>query len=81
MQETWVQSLGWEDALEEIMATQFSILALRVLKDRGAWRAAVRGEEDMTERLSTSQHKHFKKMFLMVLSQTEIAKCLIGNNQ
>ena len=26
MQETWVQSLGWEDSLEEDMATQSSIL-------------------------------------------------------
>ena len=27
MQETWVQSLGWEDALEKGMATQSSVLA------------------------------------------------------
>ena len=27
MQETWVQSLGWEDPLEEEMVTQSSILA------------------------------------------------------
>ena len=26
-QETWVQSLGWEDPLEEEMATHSSILA------------------------------------------------------
>ena len=25
-QEIWVQSLGWEDVLEEEMATQYSIL-------------------------------------------------------
>ena len=30
MWETWVQSLGWEDALEEGMATHSSILAWRV---------------------------------------------------
>ena len=30
MQETWVHSLGWEDPLEEGMATHFSILAWRV---------------------------------------------------
>ena len=36
MQETWVQSLGWEDPLEEDMATHFSILAWRLLIDRGA---------------------------------------------
>ena len=27
MQETWVQSLGWEDLLEKVMATHSSILA------------------------------------------------------
>ena len=30
MQETWVQSLGWEDALEEGKATHSSILAWRI---------------------------------------------------
>ena len=28
--ETWVQSLGWEDALEEEMATHSSILAWKI---------------------------------------------------
>ena len=31
LQETWVQSLGWEDPLEEGMATHTSILAWRIL--------------------------------------------------
>ena len=31
MQETWVQSLGWEDPLEEEMATHSRILAWRIL--------------------------------------------------
>ena len=30
MQETWVPSLGWEDSLEEGMATHSSILAWRI---------------------------------------------------
>ena len=29
-QETWVQSLGWEDPLEEEMATHASILAWKI---------------------------------------------------
>ena len=37
MQETWVQSLGWEDTLERGMATHSSILAWRIPMDRGAW--------------------------------------------
>ena len=43
LQETWVQSLGWEDPLEEGMATHFSTLAWRIPMDRGAWRATVHG--------------------------------------
>ena len=30
VRETWVRSLGWEDALEEGMATHSSILAWRI---------------------------------------------------
>ena len=41
MQETWVQSLGWEDPLEEGMATHFSIPAWRVPMDRRVWQATV----------------------------------------
>ena len=32
--DTWVQSLGWEDSLEEGMETHSSILAQRILMDR-----------------------------------------------
>src|SRR5574338_585392 len=44
MWETWVQSLGWEDPLEEDMATHSSIPAWRIPMDRGAWWATVHGE-------------------------------------
>ena len=37
MQETWVQSLGSEDPLEEYMATHSSNLAWRIPVDKGAW--------------------------------------------
>ena len=40
-QETWVQSLGEEDPLEEGMATHSSILAWRIPMNRRAWQAAV----------------------------------------
>ena len=46
MQETCVQSLGWEDPLEEGMATHSSILAWRIYMDRGAWQATVHGVAD-----------------------------------
>ena len=34
--ETWVRSLGWEDALQEGMATHSNILAWRIPMDREA---------------------------------------------
>ena len=43
MRETWVQSLGWEDLLEEVMANHSSILAWRIPMDRGAWTDTVHG--------------------------------------
>ena len=41
MRETWIRSLGWEDSLEEGMATHSSILAWRIPLERGAWWATV----------------------------------------
>ena len=41
VQETWVRSLGWEDPLEEGLASHSSILIWRIPMDRGAWRAIV----------------------------------------
>ena len=52
MQETLVRFLGWEDPLEEGMASHFSILAWRIPMDRGAWRATVHGVTKSWTRLS-----------------------------
>ena len=43
MQEIWVQSLGWEDALEKDMATYSSILAWRIPWTEEPGRATVHG--------------------------------------
>ena len=59
MQETWVGSLGWEDPLEEGMASHSSTLAWRIPMDRGPWWVYSPWgckELDMTEQLNTSQH-------------------------
>ena len=41
IRETRVQSLDWEDSLEESMTTHFGLLARRSPMDRGAWQATV----------------------------------------
>ena len=43
MRETWVRSLGWEDPLEEGMATHASIPVWKIPLDRGAWWVTVHG--------------------------------------
>ena len=59
MWETWVQSLGQKDPLKEGMATHSSILAQRILVDRGAWQATVHGvtKSGTTEQLSTQSER------------------------
>ena len=58
MWEAWVQSLGWENPLEEGMKIHYSILAWRVHMDRGTWWATwCCKESDTTEWLGTA-HTH-----------------------
>ena len=52
VQETWVQSLGWNNPLEQGMGTHSSILAWRIPIDREAWRATVHGVAKGRTRLS-----------------------------
>ena len=52
MWETWVQSLGWEDPLEEGMATHSSVLAWRIPMDRRVWWATVHGVTKSLTQLS-----------------------------
>ena len=49
--------LGWEDPLEEAMATHSSILAWRIPMDRGAWQAAAhRVAQSLTQLKQLSMH-------------------------
>ena len=56
MQETWAPSLGWEDPLEEVMATHSSILAWEILWTEEPGRLQSMGvtESDTTEQLTLS---------------------------
>ena len=56
MQETWVQSLGWEDPMKKEMTTHSSILAWKTPMDREAWWAVIHRvakSQARQERLST----------------------------
>ena len=61
MWETWVQSLGWEDPLEESMASHSRILSWRIPMDRGnLWATWGHKESNTTEWLSTAQKNCLK---------------------
>ena len=47
-----IQSLGWEDPLEEEMATHSTILAWKNPMDEGAWQVADHGVTKSQTRLS-----------------------------
>ena len=55
-----ISSLGWEDSLEEEMATHSSILAWRIPVDIEAWQATVHKvakSRTRLKQLSTHAHK------------------------
>ena len=74
MRETWVQPLGWEDPLEEGMATHSSILAWRIPTDRGAWQ----GPQSMgSQRVGhdwVTKHTHTQEPLALYLQSQEQGK-------
>ena len=58
-QETWVRSLGWEDPLEEEMATHSSILAWKIpwTEEPVGYGPESHKEPDVTEQMSISTNK------------------------
>ena len=58
MQEMWVRSLGWDDALENEMTTPLLYSCLGNPTDRGAWRAAV---HEVTKESDTTSPLYNKK--------------------
>ena len=65
MRETWVQSLGWKDTLEESMATHCSILARRIpwTEEPGGPQSMGFKELDTAEQLT---HFHFSLLIRSV---------------
>ena len=64
-QETWLQSLDWEDSLEEGITTHSSILAWRIPMDRGIWQSM--GSQSQT-RLSDLSTQNLRAIFEELIS-------------
>ena len=58
MQETWVQSLGWEDPLEKGIAYPLQYSCLKNSMDRGVWQATVHGVTRFGHNLATKPPPH-----------------------
>ena len=63
MQETWVQSLSWEDPLEKGMETP--VFCLENSMNRGAWRATVHGVTKSQAQLMTNTFTFKPRLFLI----------------
>ena len=65
MQNTWVQSLGWEDPMGKRMATHSSTVTWRIPMDRGAWQGIVHEAAKSWTRLNYYHtHTHMVKVKL-----------------
>ena len=82
MWETWVRSLGWEGPLEEGMATHSSILAWRILKDRGTWCAIVcgvtKGQTQLSDEAQHSPWDLYSKYFHQLVPCFLIDLCVFN---
>ena len=67
MRQTWVQSLSWEDALEEEIATCFSILAWEI-PDTGALQAAIHGVTRVGHNLAARPPPPLRTLYLHTCS-------------
>ena len=82
MWEPWVRCLGWEDPLEEGMATHSSIPAWRIPMDRGAWWATVHGvTKSQTQLSDQAQHSTHGWFILYSRNQYNIVKQLPSNRK
>ena len=58
MQEIWVQSLGWEDPLEQEVATHCNVLAWKIPWTEGLWWTAGQGvTKSWTQLKQLSMHR------------------------
>ena len=62
MQETWIQSLGWEDPLEEDMTTPSSILPWESHGQRSLAGYSPWGWKSIKYNLRTSQQQSYRKL-------------------
>ena len=57
MQQMWVQSLSWEDSLEEEMATHSNILAWKIPRTEESGRLLSRGSQESDRTLWLNHHR------------------------
>ena len=72
MQQTWVQSLGWEDPLEKEMATHTSILAWEIPQTEVSGGLQSMGWQRVGHDLATKQQQ---TRFWMVLASNSLYHC------
>ena len=73
-----VQSLDWQDAQEKGTAIHSSILAWRILTDRGAWWSTGHrfAKSQTLLKLPSKPHAHFNKVDFRKISHMKIQNCV-----
>ena len=79
MQETWVQSLGWEDPMEEEMATHSTIIAWEIpwTEEPGMLRSRGHKESDTAQQLNNKKIVYEKKKTVYVCTYSEMTFILL----
>ena len=62
MQETWVQSLGWEDPLQKEIGTHSSILAWEIPWTEEPSRLQSKGSQELDTTRGLNHHNIFNKL-------------------
>ena len=65
MQETWIRFPGWEESLEEVMATHSNILAWRIPTDKGAWHVTSKSQTQLSGEAHTKKSRLYVSVSLL----------------
>ena len=71
----WVQSLGWDDPLEEGIATSCNILAWRIPRQRSLAGYGPQGHEELAMTEAIQQQPQQQSLMIFYISELSVVIC------